>query len=86
MRWLDVRNAHVDQWLVLEALDARSQDGHRLIDQVEVIEICPDGRSAMKRYAAARRQRPDREILFAHTSKEVLALEERIIGIPRRAA
>ena len=30
MRWADVRTAYPDQWLVIEALDARTESGRRL--------------------------------------------------------
>ena len=44
MRWAEVRAAYPDQWLVIEALDARTELGRRLSNQVAVIESCADGR------------------------------------------
>jgi len=82
MRWSDVRAAHADQWLVLEALEARSENDHRIVERLAVIETCPDGRTAMKRHAELRREHPHRELFFAHTSNVELNIEERVwLGI-----
>lgn len=86
MQWSEIRSAHPDQWLVLEAVEAHSENDHRIFDRVEVVESCPDGRAAMKRYAELRREHPHRELCFVHTSKSELAFEERLwLGIWRRA-
>jgi hypothetical protein len=77
MRWSEVRAAHPDQWLVIEALDAHSQDGHRVFDRIAVVEVCPDGRSTMKRYGQLRHQHPQRELCFVHTAMVELDIEER---------
>jgi hypothetical protein len=82
MRWSDVRSAHPDRWLLIEALDAHSEDDHRVFDRIEVIEVCADGPAAMKRYGELRRQHPHREFCFVHTSLAELKFEERLwLGI-----
>jgi hypothetical protein len=77
MRWAEVRTAYPDQWLVIEALDARTELGRRLWDQVAVIDRCADGPSTMKRYVALRREHPRREFCFVHTGTAELEIEER---------
>lgn len=62
---------------MIEALAAHSVDGRRVFDQIAVIEVCPDGRTSMKRYAALHRERPERELGFAHTGMVHLEFEER---------
>ena len=82
MRWTEIRAAHPDQWLVVEALEAHSANDHRVFDRVGIIEVCPDGRAAMKRYGELRREHPNREFCFVHTSKAELEFEERLwLGI-----
>jgi hypothetical protein len=82
MRWPDVRDAHPDQWLVIEVLDARPQDDGRIVDRVSVIAVCDDGRATMKRYAELRRLHPHREFCFVHSSMTELKIEERLwLGI-----
>jgi hypothetical protein len=38
MRWADVRSAHPDQWLVIEALEAHTENRRRVFDRIAVIE------------------------------------------------
>lgn len=77
MRWREVRAAHPDQWLVIEALDAHSEDNRRVLDRIAVIDVCTDGRTAMKRYGELRRRHAQREFCFVHTSAVELNIEER---------
>jgi len=77
MQWSDVRAAHPDQWLVIEALEAHTHQGRRLFDRIAVIEVCPDGRTTLQRYRELRRQHPHREFCFVHTSTVDLDIEER---------
>ena len=77
MRWSDIRAAHPDHWLVIEALEAHSENDHRIFDRVSVVDVCVDSRSAMKRYGELHRQDPNRELCFVHTSRADLTFEER---------
>jgi hypothetical protein len=77
MRWSEVRVAHPERWLVIEALDAHSEDGRRVVDRIAVVEVCEDGRATMRRYAEHRRRHPEREFCFVHTSSPELLIEER---------
>lgn len=82
MRWQDVRAAHPEQWLVIEALEAHSENNHRVLDRIAVVDVCADGRSTMKRYRELRREHPQRELCFVHTSMVELDIEERLwLGI-----
>jgi hypothetical protein len=82
MRWEDVRAEHPDQWLVIEALEAHSENAHRIFDRIAVVDVCSDGRSTMKRYGELRRVHPHREFCFVHTSMPELNIEERLwLGI-----
>lgn len=48
MRWLQVRQAYPDQWLVIEALEAHTVDNQRQLDRIAVIETCRDGKGALR--------------------------------------
>ena len=63
--------------MVIEVLEAYSVDGRRVFEQVVVVEMCPDGRTSMKRHAAFHREHPERELGFAHTAMVELEIEER---------
>lgn len=76
MRWSDVRAAHPDQWLVIEALEARTEDRRRIVDRIAVVENCPDGANALRRYRELHRDHRDRELYFVNTDNSVLDIEE----------
>lgn len=86
MRWPEVRAAHPDQWLVIEALDAHSENDHRALDRIAVIDVCADGPVAMKRCAELRRLHAHREFCFVYTSAVELKIEERLRLGPRPSA
>lgn len=77
MRWSEVRVAHPDRWLVIEALDAHTEDARRVFDRIAVIEVCADGPATMRRYGELRKQHPHRELCFVHTGMVEIEIEER---------
>jgi hypothetical protein len=84
MRWIEVRIAHPDRWLVIEALEAHSEQEQRVLDRISVVETCGDGSAAMQRYRQLHQEYPSREFYFVHTSRETLDIHERQwLGIRR---
>lgn len=77
MRWDDVRAKYPGEWLVIEALDAHSEDQRRLIDRIAVVEVCSDGATAQRRYRQLHAAHPERELYFVHTGNEELEIDER---------
>ena len=87
MRWPDVRGAHPDQWLLIEALEAHTADHRRVVDRIAVLEVCPDSATALQRYRELRREHPHRELYFVHTANPELEIEERSwLGVRRNDA
>jgi hypothetical protein len=82
MQWSEIRAAYPDQWLVIEALEAHSENDRRIFDRIAIVEACAEGRAAMKRYGQLHREHPHRELCYVHTSKTELEFEERLwLGI-----
>ncbi len=77
MRWTDIREQYPDKWLIIEALEAHTEDDRRKLDQVAVVEVCSDGAAAFHRYRELHRQYPPREFYFVHTAREELDIRER---------
>jgi hypothetical protein len=77
MRWPEVRAAHPDRWLVIEAVEAHTVGDRRIFDRIAVVDTGTDGRSTMKRCSELHRQHPDREFCFVHTANAELDIEER---------
>ena len=78
MQWSEICRSHPDTWLVVEALDAHTTpDLRRHLDCLTVVEECPDGKAAMKRYRLLHQQYPEREFYFIHSSRDSLDIQVR---------
>jgi hypothetical protein len=77
MNWSQVRQAYPDQWLVIEALDAHTEDSQRHLDRIAVLESCSDGKGAFHSYQRLHEAYPFREFYFVHTGRETLDIRER---------
>lgn len=85
MTWHDVRSAFPHQWLLVEAVKAHSESDHRILDDLSVVDTCPDSPTAMKRYADLHREAPARELYVLHTDRAEPDIEERFwIGLRPR--
>jgi len=85
MKWNEIRQQYPNQWLVIEAYEAETSSKlEREINQIGVVEQCPDGSAAFDRYRELHNQYPQREFYFVHTSREELDIKERTwIGVRR---
>ena len=82
MTWQEIREHFPRKWLLVEATEAHSEDNHRILDEIAVIETFPNGDSAMDGYAKLHRKAPQRELYVFHTDRENLEIEElRWLGI-----
>ena len=78
MHWSEICKTYSNEWLIVEALEAHTTtDNQRLLDQLAVVEACPDGRTAMQRYRQLHQEYPQREFYFVHTSRKELDIHER---------
>jgi hypothetical protein len=77
MNWEEIQAAYPDQWLMLEAIEAHSEAGVRVLDHVAVISSYPDGESVVEAYRKLHEEFPERELYFIHTSRKTLKIEER---------
>jgi hypothetical protein len=51
MQWLEVRQAHPNEWLIIEAVEAETLPSHqRNLKRIAVVERCSDGGSALQTY------------------------------------
>ena len=76
MQWPEICRSHPNTWLIIEALEAHTTpDSRRHLERLTVVEECPDGKSAMKRYRLLHQQYPEREFYFIHTSSDSLDIQ-----------
>lgn len=84
MNWPQVRKAYPNQWLVIEALEAHTEENRRVLDRIAVLETCADGAGAFQSYQRVHEEHPFREFYFVHTGRETLDIRERHwVGIRR---
>ena len=77
MLWKHIKAAYPDQWVIIEALEAHTEDNQRLLDRIAVIETCADGSAALNSYRQLHQQYPLREFYYVHTSRNKLDILER---------
>jgi len=77
MKWEEIRRHYPDQWLLVEAIKARSESGKRILEQLSVVSEFPDSVMALKDYAQLHKEAPERELYVLHTSREMLDITER---------
>jgi hypothetical protein len=77
MTWSEIRRHNPHQWLVVEALNARSEGGRRLVDQLAIVDVFSDGKTAYEAYLKLHLQAPERELYVLHTDREEIDIEER---------
>ena len=82
MKWQEVPTHYPQQWLLLEAIKAHSEENKRVLEQLAVISTFPTSTAAMKSYAQLHQDAPQRELYVFHTSRETLEItEKRWLGI-----
>lgn len=77
MKWEEIRIHYPNQWLLIEALEAHSESGKRILDKLAVVDVFDDSRKAMQSYARLHHQEPNRELYVLHTDRKELDITER---------
>lgn len=85
MKWDQVRNQYPDSWVLFEAIEAHSDSGKRVIEDIAVLDRFETGSGAMKRYIELHKNDPIRELFIYNTINEKLDIKERLWMGVRRA-
>jgi hypothetical protein len=89
MKWNEIREAFPHQWLIIEAIEAHSENGHRIFDQISVVEAFPKAENSdpvMRCYGELQANHREREFLFIHTDREEIVIQERVRhNVPTKA-
>lgn len=82
MRWSDVRENYKDKWIVFESLKAKSEEGKRIVEDLDVIAAFDDGSEALKNYSLWHKKDKSKEMYVYNTANESLDIEERVwVGV-----
>ena len=77
MKWKDIRDEYPDSWILLEAIEAHSDQGKRVVDKIAVLDRFNNSDKAMIAYRELHKKNPERELYVAHTKNKNLEIEER---------
>lgn len=84
MNWETARETYKNSWVLFEAIDAHSNDGKRVVENLSVLDSFEDSKDALQVYKDIHKREPQRELYVVHTQKEVLEIIERKwLGIRR---
>jgi hypothetical protein len=72
MKWQEIRTYFPQQWLLVEAIQARTESDKRILEQLAVIGVFDDSAAAESSYRQLHRQAPERELYVFHTSQQTL--------------
>ena len=73
MLWTDVKNAYPSQWVVIEAIDAKTEGDRRVVGQVTVVDsFNNDSNNAMLKYVELHKIHKEREYYVVHTDRPEL--------------
>ena len=77
MKWQEIREHYPRQWLLIEAIEAHSKAGKRILDELTIVNTFSDSRTAMRGYTQLHEQAPERELYVLHTDRKELDITER---------
>lgn len=77
MKWNEARNVYPNKWLLFEAIEAYSEKGKRIVEEISVINVYDNGKDALKEYADKHKKDKSREMYVYSTKNEELLIEER---------
>lgn len=76
MRWEEVKVAYPKQWVVIEAIDAKTEDNARIVEQISVVDTFhEDSEKAMRKYVELHKLHKDREYYVVHTDRPELDIK-----------
>ena len=77
MKWQEIRSHYSQQWLLIEAIQARSEGNQRILDEISVVKTFHDSRSAIQTYTQLHHESLQRTLYVVHTNREKLDVTER---------
>jgi hypothetical protein len=77
MKWKDIRDEYPDSWILLEAIEAHSDQKKRVVDKIAVLDKFNNSGEAMIAYRELHKKYPERELYVAYTKNKDLEIEER---------
>jgi hypothetical protein len=85
VKWEQVRELYPEQWVLVEAISAYSENSIRYLEELSVISNFPESTYAWKEYKKLHLAEPSREYYIFHTDHQTIEVkEQKFIGVRRR--
>ncbi|MGL5692889.1 MAG: hypothetical protein ACRCXA_02340 [Peptostreptococcaceae bacterium] len=78
MKWTDVKKEYPNKWVLIKAINARTENGLRLVEELEVLNSFENGQEALKEYSIKHKLNKSDEMYVYHSSKDNLEISERV--------
>jgi hypothetical protein len=72
MTWEQIRAHYPDQWVIMEALQAKTDGDRRVFEQLAVLDSCVDNGELFPRYKKLRAAFPGKELIFYHSANTTM--------------
>ena len=57
MKWEDIRQKYIDEWIIIEAINARTEDGNRIVEELTIVDTFDnDNNGALRKYVELHHQ------------------------------
>ncbi|MCT8136984.1 hypothetical protein H1D32_04060 [Anaerobacillus sp. CMMVII] len=85
MKWEEIRQAFPEQWILIEAVQAyTNENSERILEEVTPLKKFSNSPDAMKVYQELHRKNPNRELYVLHTNrKSPNIIEKNWVGVRR---
>jgi hypothetical protein len=85
MKWEDVRQAFPKEWMLIEAVQAyTNEESERILEDIAPLKKFSNSQEAMRAYQELHREDPNRELYVLHTSrKKPNIIEKKWVGVRR---
>lgn len=82
MTWESVRKLYKEKWVLIEAIKAHSNNGKRIVEDMDLVGVYDKGNEALKDYTNRHKEDKSKEFYVYSTINEKLEIEERAwIGV-----
>lgn len=88
MIWEDIKKTYPSSWLVIEAIEAKTEGENRIVQQLAVLDSFEEetSKNALRKYLQLHQTYPERELYVVHSTRPRLDIkEQRWVGLGVRA-
>lgn len=76
MLWEEVKKAYPSEWVLIEAIDAKTEGDNRIVEEISIIDTFKnDSQKAMNRYVQLHKLHKEREYYVVHTDRPELDIK-----------